>query len=130
MPVPKIRRNSTVEEARAASGHTNYQWASFYRFTREEARRILEACPGRTWTNMPAPLRTQTFERIQVLLASEGIPGVSEDIVNWRMVIAVRDALRETASQSAPDGKENARPRPFDPVRDLDPNCEQGEPPA
>ncbi|KAF2744354.1 hypothetical protein M011DRAFT_479935 [Sporormia fimetaria CBS 119925] len=125
-----VRRSATAEEARAAAGHTKYQWASFYRFTREEARRIHEACPGRTWPNMPAPLRMETHERLQAHLASEGIPGVSEDIVDWRMVTTVRDALRDAANQSALYGEESARSRPFDPVRDLDPNSEQRQPPA
>ncbi|KAF2749396.1 hypothetical protein M011DRAFT_524739, partial [Sporormia fimetaria CBS 119925] len=70
---------------------------------------------------MPAPLPTECCERLQILLASEQIPSISEDILDWRMVITMRDALREAANQASVETKENEGRRPFDPVRDLNP---------
>ncbi|KAF2744350.1 hypothetical protein M011DRAFT_479932 [Sporormia fimetaria CBS 119925] len=126
-----LRKKATAEEARAAAGLNGAEWHSFYRITREEARKVIEEYPDLSWTKTPAFVKTRVLNSVNVQLASEQAPAVELDIIMWRMATAIRDAQNwanrtaraHTVETPSPSLVlvENTGQRstlPFDPVRD------------
>jgi len=70
-------------------------WANTVQiFTREEAKKLVEEDPKRTWPLVPANVKIQLKDRVNELLANENIPTIQDDdILSWRMSLAVRDAI-------------------------------------
>ncbi|KAF2272003.1 uncharacterized protein EI97DRAFT_427104 [Westerdykella ornata] len=123
-----VRKGAPSQEARAAAGHDPLQWERFYAVTREEAKKIVQKFPGITWPNVPSPIRSEVRSCVNASLASESIPAVEDDVLGWRMALAIRDARtvanRYPQSQSqasratSADAPRPSQTRPYDPVRD------------
>ncbi|KAF2873057.1 hypothetical protein BDV95DRAFT_490034 [Massariosphaeria phaeospora] len=91
-----IRINATVNEARAAAGHSKEQWDRFYFITKDEAKQLSEAHPDWTrWILIPANEKDRMLERINARLVVEGIPAVEMIILKWRMSQLLRDIQRK-----------------------------------
>jgi hypothetical protein len=108
-----IRINATVNEARAAAGHSKEQWDRFYvsvlelqtmvcakltaKFiTKDEAKQLSEAHPDWTrWILIPANEKDLMLHRINGRLAAEGIPEVEMIILKWRVSQLLRDIQRK-----------------------------------
>ncbi|KAJ4349766.1 uncharacterized protein N0V89_008384 [Didymosphaeria variabile] len=123
---------ATAEEARAKSGLNWSEWAKFYAFAKEEARRLASEHPEWNWTNVPAYEKTRVRESINGQLRREGISPLGEDIIRWRMSICIRDVKQwavnktcmpkrnSTAAVAAGSAYHQVPPsRPYDPVRDF-----------
>ncbi|KAF2257247.1 hypothetical protein BU26DRAFT_537047 [Trematosphaeria pertusa] len=94
-----FRLNATVNEARAASGHTKEQWDRFYFITKEETRQLSEAHQDWTrWILIPANEKERMLARINGRLTAEGIPAVDMDILKWRVSQLLRDIQRRYAN--------------------------------
>ncbi|KAJ4297890.1 hypothetical protein N0V90_005789 [Kalmusia sp. IMI 367209] len=117
-----IRINATVNEARAAAGHSKEQWDRFYvscrafrkscgdadrrKFiTKDEAKQLSEAHPDWTrWILIPANEKDLMLQRINSRLSAEGIPPVEMIILKWRVSQLLRDIQRKYAEGSMISG--------------------------
>ncbi|KAK7183828.1 hypothetical protein PSPO01_10164 [Paraphaeosphaeria sporulosa] len=94
-----IRINATVNEARAAAGHSKEQWDRFYFITKDEAKQLSEAHPDWTrWILIPANEKDMMLQRINGRLTAEGIPPVEMIILKWRVSQLLRDIQRKYAN--------------------------------
>ncbi|KAF2749891.1 hypothetical protein M011DRAFT_465549 [Sporormia fimetaria CBS 119925] len=122
-----LRAKATAEEARTVAGLNRCEWHSFYRITKDEARRVIEKHPGLTWCQTPAWVKNEVWDRVNAQLAEEQALPVGFDVIMWRMNTAVRDArnwARRCAAKTLIDLLETGqrcRPLPFDPMRDQQP---------
>jgi hypothetical protein len=74
--------------------------------TKDEARRLTAQNLSWTWPNVPADVKTELHDRVNRLLADEGIPEVGDDVLSWRMSIAIRDSRHNACKwmcKSGPD---------------------------
>ncbi|KAF1977780.1 hypothetical protein BU23DRAFT_577755 [Bimuria novae-zelandiae CBS 107.79] len=100
-----IRINATVNEARAAAGHSKEQWDRFYFITKDEAKQLSEAHPDWTrWIHIPANEKDLLLQRINGRLTAEGIPEVEMIILKWRVSQLLRDIQRKYAEGSMISG--------------------------
>lgn len=143
-----IRINATVNEARAAAGHSKEQWDRFYFITKDEAKQLSEAHPDWTrWILIPANEKDLMLQRINSRLSAEGIPPVEMIILKWRVSQLLRDIQRkyaegsmisgmggsntgsqtQTQSEGSAQHSQSPQPadsstnetRPYDPIRDV-----------
>lgn len=63
-------------------------------FTRDEAKKLVQEHPEWTWPLVPDNKKDELRRRVNVLLSKNGIREVEDDICQWRMSLAVRDALK------------------------------------
>ncbi|KAF1954565.1 hypothetical protein CC80DRAFT_417156 [Byssothecium circinans] len=96
-----LKTSATAVEARAEAGHGFIHWGRFYHLTKEEARRLVQEHPNSTWASVPADERLKIQARVNVKLADEGVPIVSEDVLHWRMSLVVRDVRKWAGMISA-----------------------------
>jgi hypothetical protein len=100
--------------------------------------------PERTWAAVPANEKYDVRDRVNDALVKEGICKVGDDLIGWRMAIAVRDLKQSTSmcscgmfnsakaygrsakilARTAPSAavaavSEPATSRSFDPIRDI-----------
>lgn len=100
-----IRINATVNEARAAAGHSKEQWDRFYFITKDEAKQLSEAHSDWTrWILIPANEKDLMLQRINGRLTAEGIPEVEMIILKWRVSQLLRDIQRKYAEGSMISG--------------------------
>ncbi|PVH98611.1 hypothetical protein DM02DRAFT_565976 [Periconia macrospinosa] len=96
-----LAKKASAEEARDKSGYTRIQWERFYVITKDEANDITQHHPTWTWPRIPADKKLEIIERINTLLRLEKIPEPEEDILAWRMSIAIRDSRNNITNKIA-----------------------------
>ncbi|PVI04245.1 hypothetical protein DM02DRAFT_586458 [Periconia macrospinosa] len=87
-----LAKKASAEEARDKSGLTKIQWDRFYIITKDEANRVVQTNISWTWPRVPANVKVQIIDLVNTALRNESIPEVGEDVLEWRMSIAIRDS--------------------------------------
>ncbi|KAF2012478.1 hypothetical protein BU24DRAFT_252814 [Aaosphaeria arxii CBS 175.79] len=99
-----IRPNVSVEEIRGLAGHTLPQWRKFISITRTISTALVSQNPTSTllgYTYLPTEQKLAIRREIDEECNQQGIPTVSEEVLEWRMDIALGDARRRAGIRNA-----------------------------
>jgi hypothetical protein len=58
--------------------------------TKLETDDLVGENPDINWRNVPAVVLTEIFNRVNIQLQNENIPGVTYDVFSWRMARAIQ----------------------------------------
>ncbi|KAH6620174.1 hypothetical protein C7974DRAFT_227562 [Boeremia exigua] len=95
--MPRLPDRASAEEARAAAGFSEEEWRRFIDITKDIARGMQDGTPDIRWRRVPFNLKRSTMDRINDLLAQEGIPVVEIDLIGWRMSRAIGNLKQSRA---------------------------------
>ncbi|KAF2677713.1 hypothetical protein K458DRAFT_436356 [Lentithecium fluviatile CBS 122367] len=117
-----LQARAKPSEARAHSKLSQEQWEEFYHCTKVEANNL----NGCAWLHVQADVRTEIRARVNSYLRNKGIPTVGDDVIGWRMKIALRDTKHTARGSKQSEGEppsanlKDATARPLLPAAPVD----------
>ncbi|KAF2789127.1 hypothetical protein K505DRAFT_365880 [Melanomma pulvis-pyrius CBS 109.77] len=121
-----VTTKTTIKEVRRESGYDEWQWAQFYAITGHKARLLFDFDKHPNWIKVPKKIKKSVKGDVAAYLEDQGIPLVSDQVLDWRMTHSMRARMRYASISKvrALRAANWARAWPrrfhrFDPIRDI-----------